>query len=261
MSADSGQLNRLLGAHVPVELLCPAVYPVSPAEDEHEGEQKKRAVKVASKMFSVSGRYLKELEESDGWTQMFGEPPPVSACLAGPMEETTLASYPDDGHRSRLKTSVALYHQTINSIRYLMEHDRRLLHSVMDQLDSKPDPPALADVTFSSQVRRKRSLSSPISPLSSANDDLDAYEPLPSLRKRAIKLNSFFGDPRTAASHIRGGQSRVYEARDREAAALERLLSDLEEDVGEGELGEDELVRIRESITQARRVVSMHGDL
>jgi hypothetical protein len=159
---------------------------------------------------------------------------------------------------------VALYHQTINSIRYLMEHDRRLLHSVMDQLDSKPDPPALSDVTFSSNVRRKRSLSSPtapISPLPSADGDLDAYEPLPSLRKRAIKLNSFFGDPRTAASHIRGGQSRVYEARDREAAALERLLSDLEEDVGEGELGEDELVRIRESIMEARRVVSMHGDL
>jgi hypothetical protein len=42
---------------VPVELLGPAVYPVLPAEAEDEGEQKKRAVKVASKMFSVSGRY------------------------------------------------------------------------------------------------------------------------------------------------------------------------------------------------------------
>lgn len=38
-------------------------------------------------------------------------------------------------------------------------------------------------------------------------------------------------------------------------------MSDLEEDVGEGELGEDELVQIRESISDTRRVVSMHGDL
>ncbi|KAJ9114198.1 hypothetical protein QFC20_001714 [Naganishia adeliensis] len=244
------KLNRLLGAHVPLELLGPAVYPVSERDEvvEDEEEQKKRAVKVASKMFS-----------------MFGEPPPVNPCLPVPLGETTSGSYPANGYRSRLKTSVALYHQTINSIRYLIEHDRRLLHSVMDELDSKPDAPTLThDVALSSNVRRKRSLSSPtapISPLPTANEDLDAHEPLASLRRRAIKLNSFFGDPRTAASHIRGGQSRVYEATDRKAAALERLLSDLEEDVGDGELGADELVQIRESISDTRRVVSMHGDL
>lgn len=55
-----------------VELLGPTVYPVPPAEDEDEGEQKKRAVKVASKMFSVSRLYLKELEESDGWHRCLG---------------------------------------------------------------------------------------------------------------------------------------------------------------------------------------------
>lgn len=113
-----------------------------------------------------------------GEWQMFGEPPPVNPCLPVPLGETTLGSYPVNGYRSRLKTSVALYHQTINSIRYLIEHDRRLLHSVMDELDSKPDAPTLThDVAFSSNVRRKRSLSSPtapISPLPTANEDLDA---------------------------------------------------------------------------------------
>lgn len=193
---------------------------------------------------------------------MFGEPPPVNACLPGVAPKQAEESNAPHGYRSRLKTSVALYHQTINSIRYLIEHDRRLLHSVMDELDSKPD----FETDAAPNIRRKRSLSSPtapISPLPTIDDE--TYEPLPSLRKRAIKLNSFFGDPRTAAEHIRGGQSRVYEETDRKAQALERLLSDLEEDVkGElegGELGEDELVEIRESISDTRRVVSMHGDL
>jgi hypothetical protein len=61
------QLNRLLGVHVPLALLGPAVYPKRAAlsrerpadqsDDESEAAQaarKKRAVKVASKMFNVS---------------------------------------------------------------------------------------------------------------------------------------------------------------------------------------------------------------
>lgn len=46
----------MLGAHVPIGLLGPAVWPSEAREevDEDAGEQKKRAVKVASKMFSVS---------------------------------------------------------------------------------------------------------------------------------------------------------------------------------------------------------------
>ncbi|KAI5453024.1 hypothetical protein NCC49_006555 [Naganishia albida] len=238
------KLNRLLGAHVPIGFLGPAVWPSEAREevDEDAGEQKKRAVKVASKMFSV-----------------FREPPPVNACIPGIPRESSEVPV-DGGYRSRLKTSVALYHQTIGSIRYLIEHDRRLLHSVMDELDSKPGPEP-TDVP--SSIRRKRSLSSPTAPISPlpTTEDAETYETFPSLRKRAIKLNSFFGDPRTAGLHIHGGQSRVYEETDRKAKALERLLSDLEEDVREGELAEDELVQIRESILDTRRVVSMHVDL
>lgn len=44
---------------MPLELLGPAVYPVLERDEvvEDEGEQKKRAVKVASKMFSVSSSH------------------------------------------------------------------------------------------------------------------------------------------------------------------------------------------------------------
>lgn len=200
---------------------------------------------------------------------MFGEPPPANVCL--PTIPTGDASVDATDYRSRLKTSVALYHHTIHSIRYLLEHDRSLLHSVMDELDGKMDDVETgAQAKSSSPMQRKRSLSSPstiVPPSGDLAEDAahdDAYECFTSLRRRATKLNAFFGDPRIRSGHInRGAQSRAYQARDRKAALLERLLVDLEDDaslhVEDGELREDDLEEIRSRISDTRAAVTRHA--
>jgi hypothetical protein len=77
------------------------------------------------------------------------------------------------------------------------------------------------------------------------------------LRKRAGKLNAFFGDPRVGSGYV-GTRSKQYQITDRKAA-LEILLLDLEEDANfhaeQGDLKDFELEEIRSQLSTTRQVV------
>lgn len=118
---------------------------------------------------------------------------------------------------------------------------------------------------------RKRSLSSPskvMMPLASVNianiafPDMDSahhpdFDCITGLRKRAGKLNAFFGDTRVGSGYI-GTRSKQYQVMDRKAA-LERLLLDLEDDANfqaeRGDLKNIELEEIRTQLSATRQVV------
>ena len=170
----------------------------------------------------------------------------------------------------------------------MLEHDRRSLGKVMDEMDepgieSTPaehseDPFTLQSARSQippqphrSKMVRKRSLSSPskvMIPLPSTNvadiafPDIDSahhpdFDCITGLRKRAGKLNAFFGDPRVGSGYI-GTRSKQYQVMDRKAA-LERLLLDLEDDANfqaeRGDLKDIELEEIRTQLSATRQVV------
>jgi hypothetical protein len=120
-------------------------------------------------------------------------------------------------------------------------------------------------------MTRKRSLSSPskvtipIATLETSIPELPTsgseqptnFDGISGLRKRAVKLNSFFGDPRIGSGYI-GTRTKQYQLADRKAA-LEKLLLDLEDDAEyqaeQGDLKEIELEEIRTQLLDARKVV------
>lgn len=257
--------------------------------EEAQGERKKRAVKVASKMFNVSlSASLPSLAElSFANRQLFGEPPPNHTYPLSNTEDDT-AEHSDDvseRNRSRFRSSVAIYRQTIGSIRYLLEHDRRSLVKVMDELEIGPVPARHTDDPFVQtlvmvedrnhphrpQILRKRSLSSPSKvtiPLAvhetskvtfpkTESPQRTDFDCITGLRKRAGKLNAFFGDPRVGSGYI-GSRSKQYQLTDRKAA-LEKLLLDLEDDANfraeQGDLKEIELQEIRTQLSDTRQAV------
>ncbi|GHJ85033.1 hypothetical protein NliqN6_1435 [Naganishia liquefaciens] len=279
------KLNRLLGVHVPLALLGPAVFPrddtLDPGRagkpstddelDEAHAAEKKRAVKVANKMFNL-----------------FGEPPPNPAYPLSVSLQDDPKEHSDDianRPRTRFRSSVLIYRQTIGSIRYLLEHDRRSLGRVMDELDfgsipadHLPDPFKSPSATSPDRyqsdrpkMHRKRSLSSPskvslplasMDPAKAVFANIDSahcpdFDCTTGLRKRAGKLNAFFGDPRVGSGYV-GTRSKQYQITDRKAA-LEILLLDLEEDANfhaeQGDLKDFELEEIRSQLSTTRQVV------
>ncbi|KAJ9098232.1 hypothetical protein QFC21_004561 [Naganishia friedmannii] len=277
------KLNRLLGARVPPELLGTARSPpfspfvvqepdakaadvVTEAEDS---AKKTRAVKVTSKMYYV-----------------FGELPPPNRYLAD-ASSTPHTSHPKRSSRSALRAHVDSYYQSIQSIRYLLENDRQSLEHVIGDIqeDAVPVDGLLEetdkDVASAAEqeageahgLQRQRSLSTPCLPTglpshkrsfktanasAQATDNLN-IESLTSLRKRAAKLNSFFGDPRIGSGHI-GRQSKQYIITDKKVA-LEKLLLELEDnanfDAEQGDLEEQELSEIRSQLLSVRRSASL----
>lgn len=154
----------------------------------------------------------------------------------------------------------------------------------MDELDSRPglavthdslDTPLLTLEDRSSPSRpnmvRKRSLSSPSkvtiplaaletsdTPLPESGSERSTnFDGITGLRKRAVKLNAFFGDPRIGSGYI-GTRTKQYQLADRKAA-LEKLLLDLEDDAKyqaeQGDLKEIELEEIRTQLLDTRKVV------
>lgn len=221
---------------------------------------------------------------------MFGELPPPNRYLADSSSDPhtpSLSSRRQRSSRSALRAHVDSYYQSIQSIRYLLENDRQSLEHVIGDIqeDAVPVDGILEgignDVASAAEqeageahgLQRQRSLSTPCistglpsdrrsakianaSP--QATDNLD-FESLPSLRRRAAKLNSFFGDPRIGSGHI-GRQRKQYIITDKKVA-LEKLLLELEDnasfDAEQGDLEEEELAEIRSQLLSVRRSASL----
>ncbi|KAJ9117550.1 hypothetical protein QFC22_004400 [Naganishia vaughanmartiniae] len=246
---------------------------------------------LASPGYFAHGRSSVERDRRQRRLQMiklFGEIPPPNRYLADVGSPSHTSASPANrrrSNRSALRAHVDSYYQSIQFIRYLLENDRQSLEHVIGDIQEDAVPvdeiqeEADDDVASAAEqevgeaygLQRQRSLSTPCvsaglpsdrrssatpntSPQATGNLDFDS---LTSLRRRAAKLNSFFGDPRIGSGHI-GRQSKQYIITDKKVA-LEKLLLELEDnanfDAEQGDLEEEELSEIRSQLLSVRRSV------
>lgn len=222
--------------------------------------------------------------------QVFGELPPPNRYLADMKSAShtpVSKSHRKRSSRSALRAHVDSYYQSIQSIRYLLENDRQSLEHVIGDIQEDPLPeddiggniasdvasPAEQEAGELHGLQRQRSLSTPCLPAGLPSDERSLVttgtprqvidnlnlESLTSLRRRAAKLNSFFGDPRIGSGHI-GRQSKQYIITDKKVA-LEKLLLELEDnanlDARQGDLEEEDLSEIRTQLLSVRRSASL----